>query len=170
MADDEKRAIEARLFRRLQARARMQGMADEARAGAADLTAAELKLARVREYLSEWVEWQRNYLPAQIRSVRGDSRAGWVSNQSSATSATEYLERVDHLVMEAVHRAVEDGLALYQDGIAMRLSLRCRWLNEAVGASVFRMTRLAGRDVDDLADRAEAALVELLERRGLALD
>lgn len=168
--EEEKRAIEARLFRKLQTRDRLQGMAAAARESQRYMTPRDRRLGTVRWLLDQWVQWQHDYLPAEIRAVKGDSRAGWVSNQSSATSATEYLERVDSQVMQSVHKAVEEGLALYPEGVAMRIALRIRWLNESAGASVFRSNRLAGLNVDDLADRAELALVELLERRGLALD
>lgn len=164
--EEQKPGLVTRALRKAATRARLGLMAEAARA-ATPADPAARKLARVRDYLREWADWQASYFPTQLTGGRG---AGWVSSQSSATSASEYLERADELAMRAVNLAVEEGLALYPDGVAMRIALRVRWLNEKVGASVFRASRLAGRNTDDLADRAERTMVELLERRGLPLD
>lgn len=160
MDQEQKDKVVHRLYRRLQVRERLQAMAQAVRGAA--VPERERELERLRDYLSEWVSWQGGYMPAHLGGPRG---AGWVSAQSNATSATEYLERADRWAMEVVHHAVEEGLAQHPDGVQMRAALRLRWLNERV-AAVFRSNRF---DVELMADRAERALVELVKRRGLPL-
>lgn len=161
MDEQTKNGLITKMMRRLANRERLQQMAREA-ALPADMPAIDRKVARLREYLSEWVAWQGGYMPPHLGMPRG---AGWVSAQSNATTASEYLERADRWAMETLHRAIEEGLAGMVDGVQMRAALRLRWLNETV-AAVFRSNRF---DVDTMADRAERALVEIVERRGLPL-
>lgn len=162
MSIDEKtrNGLVTKLMRKLQARDRLQTMADAVRQQAPDPAGREIE--RLKEYLSEWVEWQRGYFPPHLTGGHG---AAWVSAQSNATSASEYLERADRWAMETLHGCIEEGLAMYPEGVQLRAALRLRWLNETI-AAVFRSNRF---DLDEMADRAERALVELVKRRGLPL-
>lgn len=156
----------ARALRRAKTRARLTEMAEHAKA--AWVSEADRKLGLVRSLIDAWVSWSRSYRPPQARAATALS--GWMDLRPSPTTATEYLEHTDSALMQAVHHAIEEDLALYPDGVAMRLALRLRWLNERAGAAVFSQRRLAGQSADDLADRAERVLVDLLERRGVILD
>lgn len=163
----QRRAVEHRLMRRLQARARLVRMLEYAQANPVEATLVEL--GRMKAYLADWVRWQQDYWPQHLRMPRPPS---WAATETRVRTATEYTERSDRWAMDVVQRAVEEDLLGRPEGSAMRAALRVRWLNEAVGARVFRHGRLAPlypHEVDALADRGELELVEIVKKHGLPL-
>lgn len=167
MTDDTKRAEEIKLFRKLSGRARMLAMAEEA--STKPLSRAEWEIQRLRGYLEEWVEFQYSYA---VYLGTGRVVAFAQGTTDKIWSASEYLERSQSKAMADVSAAIED-ISLLPDGTAMRAALRIRLLNESVGAKVYRHGRLAAlrpSEVDGLADRAELALIPMLQKKGLLCD
>lgn len=166
MDEATKKTNERRLFRKLEGRARLMGMADEARRQ--QLDPKERELQSLRAYLADWRYWQEGYRP----KLGAPSMCSWAGKQTPEVhSATEYLERSDKWAMEVIERSVED-LRKRTDGEALRAALRVRLLNESIPAAVFRHGRLAGiapAEVEALADRAEWALVKIVKAYGLPL-
>ena len=162
--DPHRRAQEHRLFRRLQARARLLELARTPPPSAADN-----ELARLKVYLDEWVKWEEG---GDASDLAMPQSASFAPDITSATTATEYTERSNRWAMEVIQHAVNEDLLERLEGSAMRQALRVRWLNEKVGAKVFRHGRLEPlllAEVDDLADRAERELVVIVKKRGLPL-
>lgn len=159
-------AEERRILHKLEVRARLMRMADEARA--IQLPPAEREVQRLREYLQDW----RARLEAYRPKLGAPSQCSWVSKQSPEVhSAAEYLERSDAWAMEVIERSLED-LRKRDDGHAMRAALMTRLMNLALPARVIRHGRLLGistAEVDALADQAERALVEIVKVYGLPL-
>jgi hypothetical protein len=166
LAMDEKKKNERALFRKLESRARLMDLFDAAMKS--PLPDRKRKLQRLRMYLDEW----RRHLAAYFPKLAGPGHSSWVGRKSDEIrTASEFLERSDRWAMEIVERAIED-LRKRQDGEAMRAALRVRVLNEAIPAHVFRHGQLQGisrYEVDVLADRAEDALVDIVEAYGLPL-
>ena len=166
--DQIKRDAETRkLFGRLQAKNRLLALLATAR----DMIVPqrERELQAVREYHREWREFLSSY-----RTRLGlPSGCSWISKRSEEVrTASEYLERSDRWVMEQVDQAVMEDLVKRTDGEAMRAAVLNRLLNHRMPARVFRSGRLIGvslEEVDQLADRAEGALVEILKARGVPL-
>ena len=156
-----------KLMRKLQVRERLLEMAGAARAALPQDQGAR-ELARLKDYLDAWVQTQEEYFPW----LGMPSSTSFAPEQTNCRTATEYAERSDRWVMMEIHQAIEDDLPARPEGSAMRLALRVRWLNEAVGARVYRAGRLAhlnSGEVDALADRAERELVVIVKKRGVPL-
>lgn len=167
MVDEEKRALEAKLFRKLEGRDRLLRLA--AAAATEPLPREKWEIQRLRGYLAEWVLFQEQY-----RVYLGTGRVCTFAQGTTdkVWSATEYLDRSQAKAMVDISTAIED-LSLQPDGSALRAALRVRLLNETVGAKVFRSGRLAvlqPSEVDDLADAAELALIPMLKKKGLLCD
>ena len=157
-------------MRRVQARERLQRSARES----SPATREERELARLRVYLADWAE-------SQIRGVQpklGASKSCLADYMKSASpTMTQLLGSSNAWALGVVDASVDDLLSL-PDGSRMRAALRVRWLNERVSGDtdteirVFRSGRLQAmdiREVDDLADRGERALMAICGRRGLPL-
>lgn len=165
--ETRKKALILRMLDRLASRDRLRQMAAAALAGA-PVTVEEVELEQVRFYLDAWVLHQALYRPF----LGFPAASSFAPDQSNARTATEYAERSDAWAMAQVDGAVEEDLPALPEGRAMWLALRMRWLNIRVGPRVFRsnrLTHLDPADVDELADRAERALVALLKARKLPL-
>jgi hypothetical protein len=162
-----KRAAVAKLLAKLGVRERLKQLAQAYHAH--QLSADELELARVRDYLDAWVRHQEKYRPR----LGLPSSSAFAPALSNARTASEYHERSDAWMLQQVDAAVEEDLPILEpDGRAMWLALRMRWLNVKVGPRVFRSGRLRHLDpaeVDDLADAAERALIPMFKRRKLPL-
>ena len=157
-------------MRKVQGRERLQQSARES----TPATQEERELARLKVYLGDWAE--RQVRGGQPKLSAGGSCLADYMKPSSPTM-TQLLGASNAWALGVVDASVDDLLSL-PDGSRMRAALRVRWLNERVSGDVeteirvFRSGRLQAmdlREVDDLADRGEHALMPICRRRGLPL-
>jgi hypothetical protein len=171
MTEESHDPTAAKLYARLQSRDRLQKMAAEARA--VELTPQQREIGRLKEYLLMWAERQDLWGP----KLKLKSHTSFADQPTNATSASEYYERSDAWARAVIDTSIGD-LPELPDGDRMQAALRCRYLNEGLSMAtgfqirVLRMRRLEQltvKEVDDLADRAELALIPIVKRRELPL-
>lgn len=164
---DEKKKMEAKLFRRLQARERLHQLADNPD----PKTPEDIALERLRAYLRDW----RGSQPAGF-GPGGESGSTLGDLVKGSPEAMEMLAESDGWAMAVIDASVDDLTGVPEVGALMRAALRVRWLNEGVSKTgeikirVFRSGRLQALSLiecDELADRAERALLPIVRRRGL---
>ncbi|OGT57543.1 MAG: hypothetical protein A3E01_08375 [Gammaproteobacteria bacterium RIFCSPHIGHO2_12_FULL_63_22] len=159
----------ARLFNRVRGRARLESLAAESTMK----TREQLELERLKAYLLSWATRQADHGPklGMTRSSLSDYM------KTASPEASELLAQSDGWAMAVVDASIDD-LIDKLDGAMMRAALRVRYLNEGLmpGAGikirVFRSGRLQDlslMEADNLADRAEIALIPIVKRRGLPL-
>lgn len=159
----------AGLFRKLRGRERLEALAEEG----VQKTQFERELERLKSYLLEWSQRQKGAYSQESQAV--SSLSQYI--KSASPSATELFEASDGWAMTVIDAAI-DSLSTLEDGLLMRSALRVRYLNEGLAPGgeikiqVFRSGRLAEislLECDELADKAESALVPMVKKRGLPL-
>ena len=157
-------------MRKVQGRERLQQSARES----VQATQEERELARLKVYLADWAESQVRGAHPKLGASKSCLADYW---KSSSPTMTQLLGSSNAWALGVVDASVDDLLSL-PDGSRMRAALRVRWLNERVSGDVeteirvFRSGRLRAmdlREVDDLADRGERALIPICRRKGLPL-
>lgn len=140
-------------------------------------TKEQAELERLREYLRMLYRTERHESgsPEQPNAVPYlDSIRGTID---SHIEGQDYQDRLDRWAREILDASIDDLLEL-PEGQLMRAALRVRYLNEGVSRAagfevrVFRSGRLEHMTImqaDELADRAELALVPMVKRKGLPL-
>lgn len=172
LATKEKRI--AGSLRRAEGRTRLMALAQEG----CDRTEQERQLDRLRTYLLDWSQRQREYGP-NLGSA-GSCLGQYM--KSSSPTASELFQKSDGWAAAVVEAAMDDLLE-HENGALMRASLRVRYLNEGISRSaaaadrvfqirVFRHGRLHELSLiecDKLADDAEILLIPIVKRKGLPL-
>ena len=155
--------------RRLKVRERLQQSAAES----VPPTQEQRELQRLLVYLGDWAASEENVQPKLGTS--GSSLADYA--KSSSPTMTQLLSSSNAWALGIIDASIADLLGMI-DGTKMRAALRVRWLNEGlvreagIQIRVFRSGRLTSmtmEEVDELADRAERALVPICKRKGLPL-
>ncbi len=166
-------ALQTRLLRRLQSRERLKSLAA---AGPDTRTKEQRELESLRAYLKDWAACQGIFQLDKGGSGGRSALAAYMKDDSP--TAGDWLEQSDGWAMAVIDTAIVDLSATLDRGREMRAALYVRWLNEGIlneeGQSlrVFRAGRLKGytmAQVDELADRAELALIPLVKQAELPL-
>jgi len=167
LAAREQAANQHRTARRLKAVARLQALLAHA---VGMETTEERELRRLHEYLLMWKRWTENWEP-RLGFPKTVPYVDLMRPSISMDLPREGEEKPDPWAMNIMDTSI-DELGKLEDGMAMRAALRVRMLNEAYGIHVFRhgrLQKLKPEDVDELADRAEAALVPIIKAKGIPL-
>lgn len=131
------------------------------------LTTGDYQLDRLRQYLSDWQEWERRFkidlgVPNAVPWAKFmDKQYAEVERTDGSTINVAAMQIVDQSIRELAEKQGE-----------LAIAIRWRYLNANVGAQVFRFKRLVSltlEQLDDLADGAERALLPIAKRRGLML-
>lgn len=159
----EKEAAERRLFRKLEQRNRLMGLAERE---VAPKRLEQRKIEALKSYIDQWATWmQRDRSGLELPHSAPFVEQG----RSWEHSILDPLDCPNVWAIKIVEAAMNE-LACHPEGMRMRHAIRVRWLNEHLDAKVFRSSRLHGWETDDLADAGEVALIPLVERRGLPLE
>lgn len=170
MAVEQKEKLAHRLFRKLQGRERLQGLA-----AAAQPSKENPELERLKAYLLDWSLHQ-----AEVwRKTNGSHSQSTLAQfmKSDGQSAIKHLDSSYAWAFSLIDAALDDLLAL-KEGVLMRAAIRVRYLNEGIDPGgerkirVFRSNRLqliSIEEVDRLADDGENSLISIVKRRGLPL-
>lgn len=150
-------------------RARLMALA----ANNGEVTQEQRELDRLRGYLLDWSQRQKEYGPSL--GVAGSCLEQYM--KSASPTALELFSKSDGWAASVVEAAIDDLIDV-PDGVLMRGALRVRYLNEGIAPGegfkirVFRHGRLHGLSLlecDMLADKAENLLIPICKRRGLPL-
>lgn len=160
----EKEAAQRRLFRKLEQRNRLMRLAD---AGGPARTREQREIEALKSYIDQWCRWMASGVASSSDFPGSSSFAE--PGRSWEHAILDPLDTPNIWAIKIVDAAMTE-LAGLPDGMRMRAALKVRWLNEVMNAVVFRHSRIATSEIDDLADAGERAMIPLVKRRGLPLE
>lgn len=135
-------------------------------------TTTNPQIERLRGYLADWREWELRF-----RLDNGaPGSVPWARFMGARFAETEPTDAptVNTEAMRIVDASIQELAGVMAGG---REAIYWRYINQAVGATVFRAARLALPDgqppsletLDAMADAAELRLLPIARRRGLLL-
>lgn len=158
-----RQARESKVFRRLNARARLSALADEG----VPRTEEERELARLKhDYLPQWAMLDR--WTKVGKGLPGKSTMVDLMRPTASWELQEPSNDIDPLVCSIINSALDEITPRLP---MARAALGVRYMN-AMGPAVYRSGRLYSftqDEIEDLCDAAERLLVPVVKRKHLRL-